>query len=103
MADEQQTPVGRQARELGERLASVEGAGQRRVQPSRPRCCALQCSAASSAVWRARILGLNRIASKLARSALEREPCRMGLFFAALGQTALCVHACAVGLSVSVT
>jgi hypothetical protein len=35
--------------------------------------------------------------------ALERDPDRMSLSFTALGQTALCVHACAVGLSVSVT
>ena len=68
---------------------------------SSSRCCGLQCSAASSAVRRARTLGLNRTASKLACSRSSAIPAACAWPLAALGQTALGVRACAVWRSAS--
>ncbi len=96
MADEQQAPVGRQAGQLGERLARIEAAGERRMHGQQ------------LALLRAPVLGgqlcrpararlgaeQDRVEARL--QPLERDPGGVRLAGAALGQTALGVRACAV-------
>jgi hypothetical protein len=103
VADEQQTPIGRQAGQLGERLASVEVTGQRRM---RRRQIALLHTPALGGQLRGltrACLGTEQDDVKTHLQAFQRDPRRASLAFTALGQPAFCVRARAVGLGVSMT
>jgi len=103
VADEQQTPIGSQASQLGECLASVEAACKRRMQTQQTALlCAPVLGSHLSGLTRA-CLGAEQDCIEARLQALERHSGRMSLSFTTLGQTALRVHACAVGLGVSVT
>jgi hypothetical protein len=103
VADEQQPPVRRQARQLGERLTRVEVAGERRMHGQQlalllaPVLGGELCRPA-----RARLRAeQDRVEARL--QPLQRDPGGVRLGHAALGQTALGVRACAMGLGVPVT
>jgi hypothetical protein len=103
VTDEQQTPIGSQAGQLGERLASVEIAGQRRMYGQQVALLLTPVLGGQlGGLARAR-LGAEQDRIEACVQSLQRDPSGVRLAHTALGQTALCVHTCAMGLSVPVT
>jgi hypothetical protein len=103
VADEQQAPVGRQTRELGERLARVEVAGQRRMHGQQlALLLAPVLGGQLGGLARAR-LGTEQGRVEAHVQSLQRDPGGVRLADTALGQTALGIRACAMGLGIPVT
>jgi hypothetical protein len=103
VADEQQAPIGRQARQLGERLASVEIAGQRRMHGQQVALLlAPVLGGQLGGPARAR-LGTEQGGVEARLQSLQRDPGGVRLALTALGQTAFGVLARAMGLGVPVT
>ncbi len=103
MPDEQDAPVGRHGAQRVQRLRGIEALASGGCSRNASRCCSLQDSAANSAVWRARALGLNSTTSKVSiepHQGYARGAC---LSLAPSGQPALGIRARAVRLGLCMT
>jgi hypothetical protein len=103
MADEQQTPVGRQAGQLDERLTSFKTNCQRWVHREQSALlCAPVLPSKLSGLARA-YLGAEQDSVEGASKTRQRDPSGARLTFATRGKAALCVGASAMRLCLGVT
>jgi hypothetical protein len=103
VADQQQMPVGGQAGQLGESLASVKASGQRRVHRQPLALLFAPLRGGQLRGLSCACLGAEQDGLEARLQPCQRDPGHARLAFTAIGQTALSVRTRAVRLCVSVT
>jgi hypothetical protein len=103
MADEQQTPIGRQADQLGESLASFKTSGQRRVHRQQYALLRAPVLPSKLSGLARAYLGTEQDGVEVESETRQRDPSGARLTFATRGKAALCVRASAMRLCLGVT